>query len=43
MTRMERWNRAEEMGLSPPSAVKEILSRMDADSSLQHDLWHDRV
>lgn len=37
---MERWNRAEEMGLSPPISVKDILSR---DSSLQHDLWHDRV
>ncbi|KAK9861654.1 hypothetical protein WJX84_005067 [Apatococcus fuscideae] len=43
MTRMERWTRAEEMGLSPPSSVKDILLRLDGGSSLQHDLWHDRV
>lgn len=43
MTRMERWKRAEEMGLSPPLDVKEILMRLEADSILQHDVWHDRV
>ena len=29
MTRMERWNRAEKLGLGPPSSIRNLLEAMD--------------
>jgi hypothetical protein len=43
MTRLERWQRAADLGLDPPAAVKAVLDAAAADSPLQQSMWHGRV
>ncbi|CDH51335.1 predicted protein [Lichtheimia corymbifera JMRC:FSU:9682] len=39
LTRMERWLRAEKLGLNPPKEVKEQLDRGAAKDSVLEDAW----
>ncbi|KAM5153264.1 DNA polymerase delta subunit 4 [Mantella aurantiaca] len=39
ITRMERWQRAQDLGLTPPQDVKQILMTHNADPQYQHNLW----
>jgi|UniRef100_A0A7S1T1A7 DNA polymerase delta subunit 4 len=50
MTRLERWERASELGLSPPKDVRNILEELISNSDKGHDelsenhcLWKDRI
>mmetsp|Transcript_11987 Transcript_11987/g.33722 ORF Transcript_11987/g.33722 Transcript_11987/m.33722 type:complete len:118 (+) Transcript_11987:310-663(+) len=49
MTRLERWERADKLGLDPPEAVEAILRRAVAESKRAEDckenqcLWEGRV
>ncbi|KAJ3193705.1 DNA polymerase delta subunit 4 [Irineochytrium annulatum] len=42
MTRLERWQRAEKLGLSPPQHIKDILTRPEFtdDEEIREGLWH---
>ncbi|CAM5149212.1 unnamed protein product [Natator depressus] len=41
ITRLQRWERAESLGLSPPVTVRETLLEHEGDVSFMHCLWHD--
>ncbi|XP_030416892.1 DNA polymerase delta subunit 4 isoform X2 [Gopherus flavomarginatus] len=41
ITRLQRWERAESLGLSPPLMVRETLLEHEGDPSFMHCLWHD--
>uniref|UniRef100_A0A452I092 DNA polymerase delta 4, accessory subunit n=1 Tax=Gopherus agassizii TaxID=38772 RepID=A0A452I092_9SAUR len=41
ITRLQRWERAESLGLSPPLVVRETLLEHEGDPSFMHCLWHD--
>ncbi|XP_069047481.1 DNA polymerase delta subunit 4 [Lepisosteus oculatus] len=41
ITRLQRWQRAERWGLSPPRRVREILRRHAAEEDYTHCLWHE--
>ena len=47
MTRMERWQRAEDLDLNPPREVYKILKRaiQDKDAKCKENLclWHERI
>mmetsp|Transcript_10963 Transcript_10963/g.28124 ORF Transcript_10963/g.28124 Transcript_10963/m.28124 type:complete len:124 (-) Transcript_10963:145-516(-) len=50
MTRLERWERAEELGLSPPANVRHVLTELATSSNkapgeLEENkcLWEDRI
>ncbi|XP_069609022.1 DNA polymerase delta subunit 4 [Ranitomeya imitator] len=40
ITRLERWQRADDLGLAPPKNVKEILVTHHTDSQYQFNLWN---
>jgi len=42
-TRMERWERAEAMGLNPPTEVREILLSQDGQDKYSNNIFHNRV
>uniref|UniRef100_A0A383W420 DNA polymerase delta subunit 4 n=1 Tax=Tetradesmus obliquus TaxID=3088 RepID=A0A383W420_TETOB len=42
MTRLERWQRAEQFGLNPPMQVKELLTGLQGEQ-LNQCLWDGRV
>lgn len=39
ITRLERWQRAEELGLKPPKNIQDILTAHHADDQYQFNLW----
>ncbi|KAM3913498.1 DNA polymerase delta subunit 4 [Leptodactylus fuscus] len=39
ITRLERWKRAEELGLTPPKNIRDILMAHQADEQYQLNLW----
>ncbi|XP_075698035.1 DNA polymerase delta subunit 4 [Rhinoderma darwinii] len=39
ITRLERWQRAEELGLTPPRNIRDILMAHHADDHYQSNLW----
>ncbi|XP_056387104.1 DNA polymerase delta subunit 4 isoform X2 [Hyla sarda] len=39
ITRLERWQRADELGLKPPKNIKDILMAHHADAQYQLNLW----
>ncbi|XP_044872007.1 DNA polymerase delta subunit 4 isoform X2 [Mauremys mutica] len=41
ITRLQRWERAESLGLSPPLMVRETLLEHEGDPSFMHCLWRD--
>ncbi|XP_066489190.1 DNA polymerase delta subunit 4-like [Tiliqua scincoides] len=41
ITRLQRWERAESLGLSPPATVRELLLKHREDSIIMHSLWHE--
>uniref|UniRef100_A0A674JQS2 DNA polymerase delta 4, accessory subunit n=1 Tax=Terrapene triunguis TaxID=2587831 RepID=A0A674JQS2_9SAUR len=41
ITRLQRWERAKSLGLSPPLTVRETLLEHEGDPSFMHCLWHD--
>ncbi|XP_034623624.1 DNA polymerase delta subunit 4 isoform X1 [Trachemys scripta elegans] len=41
ITRLQRWERAKSLGLSPPLTVRETLLEREGDPSFMHCLWHD--
>ncbi|XP_004713634.1 DNA polymerase delta subunit 4 isoform X4 [Echinops telfairi] len=40
ITRLQRWHRAEEMGLDPPREVHQVLQTHQGDPRFQYSLWH---
>ncbi|XP_020022717.1 DNA polymerase delta subunit 4 isoform X1 [Castor canadensis] len=40
ITRMQRWHRAEQMGLEPPPEVHQVLKTHLGDPRFQLSLWH---
>uniref|UniRef100_A0A8C9P2E4 DNA polymerase delta subunit 4 n=1 Tax=Spermophilus dauricus TaxID=99837 RepID=A0A8C9P2E4_SPEDA len=40
ITRLQRWLRAEQMGLEPPPAVREVLKTHPGDPRFQCSLWY---
>ncbi|MEJ1289358.1 polymerase (DNA-directed) delta 4 [Cricetulus griseus] len=40
ITRMQRWHRAEQMGLKPPLEVHQVLKTHSEDPRFQFSLWH---
>ncbi|KAM9660088.1 DNA polymerase delta subunit 4 isoform 2-T2 [Trichechus inunguis] len=40
ITRLQRWHRAEQMGLDPPLKVHEVLRTHLGDPRFQCSLWH---
>eukprot|EP00045_Choanoeca_perplexa_P021027 m.5629 g.5629 ORF g.5629 m.5629 type:complete len:111 (+) comp7824_c0_seq1:75-407(+) len=43
VSRLERWERAQAFGLSPPLHVKELLDSHVDDQLFQQCLWHDTL
>ncbi|XP_054827887.1 DNA polymerase delta subunit 4 [Eublepharis macularius] len=41
ITRLQRWERAELLGLNPPVAVRELLLKFKGNPSIMHSLWHE--
>lgn len=41
ITRLQRWERAETLGLSPPITVRELLLKYKMDPAVTYSLWHD--
>lgn len=41
ITRLQRWERAELLGLSPPPTVREVLMKYKGNSTIVHSLWHE--
>ncbi|KAG9469598.1 hypothetical protein GDO78_020127 [Eleutherodactylus coqui] len=39
ITRLERWQRADELGLTPPKNIRDILMAHQADDRYQSSLW----
>ncbi|XP_066108287.1 DNA polymerase delta subunit 4 [Saccopteryx bilineata] len=40
ITRLQRWHRAEQMGLKPPPEVRQVLQTHLGDPRFQFSLWH---
>lgn len=40
ITRLQRWHRAEQLGLEPPPEVREVLQTHPGDPRFQCSLWH---
>lgn len=40
ITRLQRWQRAEQMGLEPPLEVRQVLQTHPGDPRFQYSLWH---
>lgn len=40
ITRLQRWHRAEKMGLKPPPEVRQVLQTHPGDPRFQFSLWH---
>ncbi|XP_028372245.1 DNA polymerase delta subunit 4 [Phyllostomus discolor] len=40
ITRLQRWHRAEQMGLDPPPEVRQVLQTHLGDPRFQFSLWH---
>ncbi|XP_047631086.1 DNA polymerase delta subunit 4 [Phacochoerus africanus] len=40
ITRLQRWHRAEQMGLAPPPEVRQVLQTHPGDPRFQCSLWH---
>ncbi|XP_040826608.1 DNA polymerase delta subunit 4 [Ochotona curzoniae] len=40
ITRLQRWHRAEQMGLQPPPEVRRLLKAHPGDPRFQYSLWH---
>ncbi|XP_075073426.1 DNA polymerase delta subunit 4 [Mixophyes fleayi] len=40
ITRLQRWQRARDLGLMPPKNIREILSAHIADPQYQFNLWY---
>ncbi|KAM8813405.1 DNA polymerase delta subunit 4 [Rhynchonycteris naso] len=40
ITRLQRWHRAEQMGLEPPPEVHQVLQTHLGDPRFQFSLWH---
>lgn len=40
ITRLQRWRRAEQMGLKPPLEVYQVLKTRPGDPRFQCSLWH---
>ncbi|XP_073542249.1 DNA polymerase delta subunit 4 [Phyllobates terribilis] len=40
ITRLERWQRADELGLAPPKNIKDILVAHHTDPQYQFNLWN---
>lgn len=40
ITRLQRWHRAEQMGLEPPPEVRQVLQTHPGDPRFQFSLWH---
>lgn len=40
ITRLQRWHRAEKMGLKPPPEVHQVLQTHPGDPRFQFSLWH---
>ncbi|XP_074852143.1 DNA polymerase delta subunit 4 [Carettochelys insculpta] len=40
ITRLQRWERAESLGLNPPVVVRETLLEHEGDPSFMYCLWH---
>ncbi|XP_062488231.1 DNA polymerase delta subunit 4 [Pezoporus occidentalis] len=41
ITRLQRWERAQELGLSPPDTVRDALLKHQDDPSVIYNLWHE--
>uniref|UniRef100_A0A7M4FYZ0 Uncharacterized protein n=1 Tax=Crocodylus porosus TaxID=8502 RepID=A0A7M4FYZ0_CROPO len=41
ITRLQRWERAAALGLSPPDAVREALLQHGGDPRVTYSLWHE--
>ncbi|KAM4636712.1 DNA polymerase delta subunit 4 [Discoglossus pictus] len=41
ITRLERWQRAQRLGLSPPKVIGEMLMANSKDPAYQNCLWHE--
>ncbi|XP_063814454.1 DNA polymerase delta subunit 4 [Pseudophryne corroboree] len=39
ITRLQRWQRAQDLGLAPPENIKDILLAASADPQYQYNLW----
>ncbi|XP_068114323.1 DNA polymerase delta subunit 4 [Hyperolius riggenbachi] len=39
ITRMERWQRAQDLGLTPSEDIKEIIMKHSTDPQYIHNLW----
>ncbi|XP_008821103.1 DNA polymerase delta subunit 4 isoform X1 [Nannospalax galili] len=40
ITRLQRWHRAEQLGLEPPPEVRQVLKTHPGDPRFQCSLWH---
>ncbi|CAI5762912.1 DNA polymerase delta subunit 4 [Podarcis lilfordi] len=40
ITRLQRWERAELLGLNPPAMVRELLEKHNKDPLVTYSLWH---
>ncbi|KAM5247054.1 DNA polymerase delta subunit 4 [Ctenodactylus gundi] len=40
ITRLQRWHRAQQMGLEPPPEVHQVLKSHLGEPRFQHSLWH---
>ncbi|XP_062972931.1 DNA polymerase delta subunit 4 [Elgaria multicarinata webbii] len=41
ITRLQRWERADLLGLSPPATVRELLLKHSRDPLVIYSLWHE--
>ncbi|XP_060117883.1 DNA polymerase delta subunit 4 isoform X2 [Heteronotia binoei] len=41
ITRLQRWERAELLGLSPPTTVRELLLKYKGNPTVMHSLWQE--
>lgn len=41
ITRLQRWDRADKLGLKPPVELKDIIINNTGDSEYLNSLWHD--
>lgn len=41
ITRLQRWERARALGLSPPAAIRDALLEHRHDPAVTYSLWHE--
>ncbi|MBN3281416.1 DPOD4 polymerase, partial [Polyodon spathula] len=41
ITRLQRWHRADKLGLKPPAELKDVIINNTGDSEYLNCLWHD--